>query len=536
MTSQFQRHSRLRRPLNAAAVFLLAATCACVYPHTRPLQHPPPNQSEFDVTTPGPHQVKIPQYYFPVISRGPRNTDRTFVVLAFSGGGTRAAALAYGVLDELRRIQIDCTADGPCERTLLDEVDVISSTSGGSFTSAYYALYGDQIFDPNLSFHRKFLKYNVQRELIGEAVYYPQSWPRLLKRVEIAASLYSRTLFEGKTYGVLANRPRPFVILNAADYVSQKRFEFTQDKFDLLCADLNEFPIARAVAASSAFPGLLNSMTIDAFNKPKGRCPVERPEPDWLPDVAKSQNADRIAYRQYQDYLTFTDPDRKYLHLLDGGLADNLGLRSIYEALHDAPAAMQIATLLRMGHVDNMLIVIVNARTGEQPTKVSNRAVGPLTPQVLLGATAGIPMGTVTYDSVDMLTELLDARRQAQKDIECCLKAQKAQKPTECCPPGDLSNALKGKIYAVELTFDNIEDEPTRRFFKSLSTDFALPPDIVDCLISEGRQLLFDSFSYGTVSAAFKDYVRDSLKGRMPALPDSVKVTGKRCSVVPARP
>src|SRR5262245_34256537 len=71
------------------------------------------------------------------------NSDSLFIVLAFSGGGTRAAALAYGVLEELARTQI--VWEGRSGR-LLDEVDLISSVSGGSFTAAYYGLYGDRIF------------------------------------------------------------------------------------------------------------------------------------------------------------------------------------------------------------------------------------------------------------------------------------------------------------------------------------------------------------------------------------------------------
>jgi len=54
------------------------------------------------------------------------------IILAFSGGGTRAAALAYGVLLELRDTQV--TVDGKQMR-LLDQIDRISSVSGGSFTA-----------------------------------------------------------------------------------------------------------------------------------------------------------------------------------------------------------------------------------------------------------------------------------------------------------------------------------------------------------------------------------------------------------------
>src|SRR6185436_15052997 len=71
------------------------------------------------------------------------NSDDLLLMLAFSGGGTRAAALSYGVLEELRKTQV-----GPpeSEHRLLDDVGLISSVSGGSFTAAYYALWGDRIF------------------------------------------------------------------------------------------------------------------------------------------------------------------------------------------------------------------------------------------------------------------------------------------------------------------------------------------------------------------------------------------------------
>ena len=83
-------------------------------------------------------------YDFERLQRGAENTDELFVILAFSGGGTRAAALAYGVLEALRDTPIEWRGR---RRALLDEVDVISSISGGSFPAAYYALRGRQIFE-----------------------------------------------------------------------------------------------------------------------------------------------------------------------------------------------------------------------------------------------------------------------------------------------------------------------------------------------------------------------------------------------------
>ncbi len=88
-----------------------------------------------------------------------RRVDDLLLMLAFSGGGTRAAALDYGVLEQLAR-----TGVGPpsAQHRLLDEVDLISSVSGGSFTAAYYAVWGDRIFS---DFERQFLKSRVHNAL-----------------------------------------------------------------------------------------------------------------------------------------------------------------------------------------------------------------------------------------------------------------------------------------------------------------------------------------------------------------------------------
>src|SRR5689334_19075956 len=57
-------------------------------------------------------------------SRQSQDQDReTLMILAFSGGGTRAAAFSYGVLEELRRTEITL-ASGRRVR-VLDEVDII---------------------------------------------------------------------------------------------------------------------------------------------------------------------------------------------------------------------------------------------------------------------------------------------------------------------------------------------------------------------------------------------------------------------------
>src|SRR6266404_5651880 len=174
------------------------------------------------------------------------NSDSLQIFLAFSGGGTRAAALSYGVLEELARTQIVWEGQ---RRRLLDEVDYISAVSGGSFTAAYYALHGDGIFT---GFEEKFVDKNIQGELIWRLLS-PINWFRLaspyFNRSDMAAEYYDRHIFDGATFNDLLKRNRrPFLSLNATDMSAGSTFQFTQDQFDYLCSDISNCPIARAVA------------------------------------------------------------------------------------------------------------------------------------------------------------------------------------------------------------------------------------------------------------------------------------------------
>jgi len=138
----------------------------------------------------------------------PGNSRSLLVIVTFSGGGTRAAAFSYGVLEELARTEIWWEGR---QRRLLDEVDVISAVSGGSFTAAYYGLFGDRVFE---EFEGRFLKKNIQQALMARVVL-PLNWLRLASanfdRSELAAEYYDRKVFGGRTLGDIAARGGPVI-------------------------------------------------------------------------------------------------------------------------------------------------------------------------------------------------------------------------------------------------------------------------------------------------------------------------------------
>src|SRR4051794_1341027 len=75
----------------------------------------------------------------PVAPRS-RGDDATAIGVAFSGGGTRAAAFSFGVLKGLSQTHGPGDSSGA---TLLDDVDFVSGVSGGSITASYFGVAGD---------------------------------------------------------------------------------------------------------------------------------------------------------------------------------------------------------------------------------------------------------------------------------------------------------------------------------------------------------------------------------------------------------
>ena len=246
--------TRIHQAFSIAALSALAlAGCA-----TRPVNAP---IERFDPST---------VYSFERQSENPEDRQN-LVVLAFSGGGTRAAAFSYGVLETLRDMELT-TRSGRNVRAL-DEVDVITGISGGSFTALAYGLYGDKLFD---DYEQQFLKRNVQGELISRA-FNPFNWPALEStgwgRSELAANLYDDILFNGATFADL-KRDGPKIFVGATDLAEGTRIVFNRVTFDALCADLSGIRLSRAAAASSAVPVVLSSITIDNYG---GTCGYQLP-------------------------------------------------------------------------------------------------------------------------------------------------------------------------------------------------------------------------------------------------------------------
>lgn len=184
------------------------------------------------------------------VQRNANNNNAIIINLAFSGGGTRAAAFSYGVLESLRDTVVNI--DGNKQR-LLDQVDGISSVSGGSFTSAYYGLYGDRIFE---DFETEFLRNDIQGGLV-KGLLNPTQVFGTNARTEMAIKQYDAKVFKGATFADLMQEGRPLISINASDLAHGVRFSFLQEYFNLLCARVIKYPGGWLLSQSTP-PKILN--------------------------------------------------------------------------------------------------------------------------------------------------------------------------------------------------------------------------------------------------------------------------------------
>ncbi len=407
----------------------------------------------------------------------PDNDPATLFILTFSGGGARAAAFSYGVLEELRRTEVK-TAGGT--RRMLDEVDLITGISGGSFTALSYVLYGERLFS---EYERRFLKRDVDGELIAR-VLNPLNWARY--RSDIAAEYYDEILFERATYADLMTKPTPTAIAGATAISLGSRVAFVQTNFDVLCSDLRTFPLARAATASSAVPIIFTPVTLRNYG---GSCGYR--DPPWIEAALRPRDRAWPGNRAQQRYralqLLSDGAERPYLHLVDGGIADNLGLYLIIEALQELEASAAFRTAVGLENLRRIAIVVVNARSN--PDLGWDKDPSPPSDLALLMQAVSVPMERYSYETIDALEDLI---------TEWTLR-----RATERSSGRPGANALPAiQFSVVNVSFDELPDAEERRYLLNLPTRMSLPPEAIDRLRAAAGQLLRDS-------PAFQNLVRE---------------------------
>jgi NTE family protein len=415
--------------------------------------------------TPRLEQAGKPGYRLADTSR-PGQSDDLLVILAISGGGTRAAALGYGVLEELRRTEVMVNGE---KRRLLDEVDVISAVSGGTLPATYYSLRGEKTFD---EFEEKVLSRNLEREL-ALRIFTPSNWFRMpsgtFGKSDLFAELYDETVFDHATFADLQRANGPFVIINSTDVTTGARFSYTQDYFDAICGDLSQVTLGRAIATSTSLPPLLTPITLENRG---GTCGNKTPA--WVADaeagISESETPGRALLRA-RALQSYEDPARPYIHLFDGGLSENLGLNEVIRAFELLKVEPDVTVLPALRQARKVVVISVNAL--RFPEVNWDSSPEPPDTDVLLDQMWSIPVDRISLDAVEQVREKLDAWQ--------------ADAPAA---------GTERHGYLAQVTFDSLKDPDERHYFKQVKTSLTLPKDQVDRLREVAGRLLREAPAY----------------------------------------
>ena len=425
-----------------------------------------------------------------------RYTERSkklLLLLTFSGGGTRAAAFSYGVLEALADTKISINGK---ETRLLDEVDGISSVSGGSFTAAYFGLFGDRIFE---DFEDKFLKYDVQSELL-KRILSPLSWPKLWSlyydRSDLAADYYDELLFEKKTFEGFTRTNCPIIAINATDAALGSQFTFIGSQFAPICTDLLSLPVSRAVTASSSVPGAFSSIILKNY---AGTCDYQLPE--WAVKALGIKTTSTRQYHYAKNLKAYLDVDNyPYIHLFDGGISDNLGIRVIINATLPTGDIWKKLEEVNLEETDTLAVIVVNAHKEKDVSFAKKDYSIPLIET--LGVASSVPLDHYSFETMEILRDNMKRWQDSIAKGRC--KEMKSRTVAEGKNNLEASNNCTAKTYLIEVSFDTLADESERKRLKDLPTSFHLESEDVDRLRKAARQILQDSDEFQNLIESLK--------------------------------
>ncbi len=410
--------------------------------------------------------------------------ERPVVLVAISGGGSRAAALGWSVLRELSAQQY---ASAGATRSLADDVGVVSSVSGGSVIAADFALHGKAGLD---HFDGAFLQPDNMEALavdIANPISVLTSALTGGSRTDRVEALFDARLFDHKRFADLNQPGKPYLVLNATDMSSGEVFAFTPSRFDDICADLDAQAISSGVAASSAVPIVLAPIALRNFSGPG--CPA-RPASDWPALELRKTYAPYIDVETYKR-ARYANDLRKgdnafqridYLYLLDGGLVDNLAVHGLIEALTapDGPRLLApggtpstLLAAMNQGAVRKLVVLSINSRAqADSDLAVTDKLPGL---GAMFSAVASVPIDSASASVASQLGVLMDTINGAAQ--------------------AGAANASFGgmQVYKIDIDFDQLRtpaQAALRHTVKNVPTSWTITRANRDAVVEAGTTLL----------------------------------------------
>ena len=205
-----------------------------------------------------------------------------------------------------------------------------------------------------------------------------------------------------------------------------------------------------------------------------------------------------MRYQRYREMRDFQNSkDRPYIHLVDGGVADNIGMRAVLETFEALAASPEFRGQVGFGAIRRIVLIVVNARSAPR-TDWDRSESPPGTVAQLLQAT-GVPIDRYSFETVETMKdrqEIYGWRRELLIARARLAGATEAQAEASVPLP-------KLTLHVMDVSFDEIGDAKERDYFMNLPTSFVLPAEDVDRLRDVAAQLLRQSPDYQSIVREF---------------------------------
>ncbi|MCE9521281.1 MAG: patatin-like phospholipase family protein [Alphaproteobacteria bacterium] len=394
------------------------------------------------------------------------------VALSFSGGGARAAAFSLGVLQGLREMP---RAGGG---TLLDRVALVSGVSGGSITAAYFGQHGAAGVD---RFRAAYLDKDWESDLhlsLASPLNWARAYDGALNERDRLGDWLDKEIFTGATLGDLWRPGHARTWINATDLYTGVPFAFVPAYFDALCSDHASVRVADAVAASMSVPVYFRPTVLASY---ADRC--TKPLPAWVAKAQSDRQASELLRVTARAFAEYRDPARvRYVHLIDGGVADNFGLSNLILMRRAATTPFGPFTPRDAVRVRRLTFLVVNAEQGRDETWPLT-PTGPDGPETLRTAMDNA-VNVSKQRAYDAFRDMIAIWERDVRGYRCALpKAQAAR----------LSAGLKNwncrdVRFAVDMISFTDLPAPQGKTLAAVPTRVSLPPGTIDALIEGGKQ------------------------------------------------
>ena len=185
-------------------------------------------------------------------------------------------------------------------------------------------------------------------------------------------------------------------------------------------------------------------------------------------------SAQRVGAQRANELLSYLDIEKRpYIHLLDGGLSDNMALRGLIEG---ATVMGGVEHFLKEGHLKNVrkfVVLAVNAETSPDVLEYRSDHIPVFSKAT--GAMVDVPINRYSFDTITLL-------RQGVENVRLRLRSTPRTADSPFAPDAD--------VYFINARSNEVDDPDERLALMKIPTTMYLTDPQIDRLLLAASRLI----------------------------------------------